>query len=226
MMKNTNERKMALRIKTNNHILMLVLGTFVILLSVFLSVGVTYSRYVTQITGDKGYSAQLATVPSLVDFDENGEKCEFVPNWQLKGGEQYLTLTVSNQSVESESFPNSDMSFRIRIFVPESLYGDEDGTDGVSIGNLTMTLQADDSSVIYYSKADYLSTQTPLYTKNGENGWFFSFFATFESEDGQTFEEEASYLLNGGQISDVSLTLTVQDTNIDCSGFRILVDRI
>ena len=223
-MKNTNERKMALRIKTNNHILMLVIGIFVILLSVFLSVGVTYSRYVTQITGDKGYSAQMATAPSIVEFDENGEKCELV--WQNKGIEQYLTFTVSNQSVESESFPTSDMSFRIRIFVPESLYGDEDGTDGVSIGNLTMTLQADDSSVIYYSKADYLSTQTPLYTENGENGWFFSFFATFESEDGQTFEEEASYLLNGGQISDLSLTLTVQDTNIDCSGFRILVDRI
>lgn len=217
---------MELKAKKNIHILWWGIGIISIVLIVSLSVGTTFARYSTQIMGDKGYVAEKASSPYIVDFDEDGKKIEFVPKWLTKGGEQYLTLTVSNCNVGSEIAPSTDARFRIRVFVPEKL-SDEESTLAISdVGNLSMTLQEGDNPTVCYSRADYLSTQTPIFKEKSENGWFFTFFQTFEGEDGVTIEEEMSYLLKGGQISDISFTLTVQNTVIDCSGFKILVDRI
>ena len=215
-----------MKTQKNIHILMWGIGILATVLIVSLSIGTTFARYSTQIMGDKGYVAEKASSPYIVDFDEDGKKMEFVPKWLTKGGEQYLTLTVSNCNVDSELAPSADARFRIRVFVPEKLSDDESASAIPDVGNLSMTLQEGDNPTLYYSKADYLSTQTPIYKEKSENGWFFTFYETFEGEDGVTIEEEMSCLLKGGQISDISFTLTVQNTVIDCSGFKILVDRI
>lgn len=211
---------MAVKTKLNICSLMWSLVAIVIVFCVSLSVGTTFARYSTQITGDMGYKAENAASPYIVDFDENGDRVEFEPVWLPKGGEKYLTLTVSNCNVGQDEAPSADAVFRIRVFVPEDDFGD------ISIGNLAMTLQVGNNPTVFYSEADYLSTQTPMYAEKSENGWFFSFYENFVSEDGSVLKEEVVRTLKGGEVSDIQLTLTVQNTEIDCSSFNIFVDRL
>ena len=214
--------------RTKSNIALPMLGAWILVIAtiVSLSINDTYARYSTQISADKGYVADTAASAFIVDFDEDGERIQLVPNWNTKGGEQFLTLAVSNCNVGQDEAPSSDARFRIRVFVPERLFAEGNALDEISVGNLAMTLRIGDNPTVYYSKSDYLSTQTPMYDKQSENGWFFSFFAVIAGEDAESFEEEAVGLLKGGQISDIMITLTVQNTEIDCSGFRIMADRV
>ena len=88
----------------------------------------------------------------------------------------------------------------------------------INTGNLVFTLLVGDR--LYTAKADYLSSQTPLYAQQTENGWIYSFFIP------SSFQEEVSLFLAGGSLNDCSVTLAVQNTLVDCTRFQIFIDKI
>lgn len=270
------------RIKQSSPFLAGVL--IVSLLIATVSFSITYGRYSTQITGKIPFKAVLSPGVYLVQVSPDGTRSDLTSaQWQTKGGEQYLSFSVSNGDVSAQKIATEDLLIRIRIFVPEEMVitvprsmdsqtsDDEtptdvtdvptgtsstdvteeasdttdvpdstETTDGessqetdtvseessepqaeqvvINTGNLVFTLLVGDR--LYTAKADYLSSQTPLYAQQTENGWIYSFFIP------SSFQEEVSLFLAGGSLSDCSVTLAVQNTLVDCTRFQIFVDKI
>ena len=90
----------------------------------------------------------------------------------------------------------------------------------------TLTIETDNYTYMAVSAVDYLSNRTPMYRERGENGWIYSFYLVLDAELGETDPNEFLYTFRRGAVREISVTLAVQNTIVDCSYFQILVERI
>lgn len=142
--------------------------------------------------------------------------------WRTQGGEQYITFTVANS--QNGQVASRDVAFRIRVVFPdaENEVSDNEVTDGeVSDAvsdyiSLNFSLEADNGK--FYSRIDSIHPQTSFFIENGISGWMYRFC--------ETINDEVLYTLSGGASDEIEFTLSVHDTEFDCSGLMIYIDRI
>ena len=185
-----------------------------VILAVLLSVGITYGRYSTLIQGQMALTAALSPEPTLYSTDAEGNLVAYAPQWVAQGGEQYHTFLLRNGSVEDSQPPKQTIRVRIRVFVP-----DESDT----MGALSFTLRLNNEVVLSSSGGAYLGVNTPYYTADPTAGWVYGFYQT-DAEGG--LAAEYIHTFRGGSFETVPVTVTVQNTTIDCSALRICVERI
>ena len=185
-----------------------------VILAIVLAVGVTYGRYSTLIQGQMALAAVRSPEPTLYSLDEDGNLVAYASQWLTKGGEQYHTFVLRNGSTDESQPPKQTIHVRIRVFVPD---------DSDTMGALSLTLKLNNGSVLLSSEASYLGTNTPYYTEGQTEGWIYGFYQT---NAGSGMTSEYIHTFRGGSFEELSITVTVQNTAIDCSSFRICVERV
>lgn len=185
-----------------------------VILTVLLTVGVTYGRYSTLIQGQMALTAAPSPEPTLYGTDEDGNLVTYASQWLTKGGEQYHTFVLRNGSTNESQPPKQTVRVRIRVFVP-------DASD--AMGALSFTLALNNGAALLSSEASYLAFNTPYYTEGQTEGWVYSFYLT-GAESG--LATEYIHTFRGGAFETLPITVTVQNTTIDCSSFRICVERV
>lgn len=247
-----------MKLKSNNIILLCVaLSAIIVLSGVVMSVNTTYGRYSAEFVNDVDFIAKTASDAYIIQLNENGDRVELSPEWEVVGGEKCLSFIISNTDCSAESVADSDMTVRVRVFIPESAVEDnndsaeeisqtsEDSTTSdigenspaaaeeasqpsVNLGNLVFTIKIGTRTEIFSSQVDYLSTQTPMYmeSENGISGWVYSFYNVINLGNGTILHNEVSCVLNGGDVADIPVTITVQSLDLDTSNIAIYVDRV
>ncbi len=209
-----------MRIKSNMRLLS-VLAIIVIVGAIANTiVGVSFGRYNTRIIKDIPCVADISPQPFVFSINENGEKTDTAPQWQITGGEQYTTICVSNSDLLGETVPEKDITFRIRVFIPDEDNQNpstETQQENFNYDALAFTLQSTEDGLLHLSQSDYMSERAP-YSVNNQNGWIYSFY--------NASGEELQYTLKGNKVRDIQFDLAVRNTTIDCTRFVIYVYRI
>lgn len=185
-----------------------------VILAALLAVGVTYGRYSTLIQGQMALTAALSPEPTLYSTDEDGNLVAYTSQWLTKGGEQYHTFVLRNAAVSESQPPKQSIRVRIRVFVPG---------DSETMGALSFTLSLNHGAVLLSSEASYLGANTPYYTEGQTVGWVYGFDTTGAGSGTMT---EYIHTFRGDAFETLPVTVTVQNTTIDCSSFRICVERV
>jgi len=185
-----------------------------VLLAVSLAVGVTYGRYSTLIQGQMALTAMPSPEPVLYSLDEEGNLIAYASQWLTKGGEQYHTFVLRNGSMNDSQPPKQTIRIRIRVFVPD---------DRDTMGALSFTLSLNNGAVLLSSGASYLGANAPYYTEGQTEGWVYGFY---QNGVGSGAATEYTYTFGDGAFEALPITVTVQNTTIDCSSFRICVERV
>lgn len=129
---------------------------------------------------------------------------------------------VTNENSETLDPTVSDISLNV------SEVSEVSTAVSVNPGNLVFTIKIGSRTETFNSQVDYLSSQTPMYmeSENGVSGWVYSFYKVIEFDNGNTLQNEVSYTLDGGNIADLPITITVQNLDLDTSDIVIYVDRV
>lgn len=175
-----------------------------------LTVGVSFARY--QYLGDPqvfGYQAkQYSSVYLGSAFD--GKTLDTTQStWNYEENGYSMSCVVSNGS-SNTSFAQEDQWVTFYLTGTLGFSAEEEPMD-VSI--LVRKDNGDGTAEVKTCQgiAQPIQPQTPLYARFGE-GWFFTFQNILSEK-----EEEARFLLEGGEFSMLSVTLYVQGKAMDAS---------
>lgn len=127
----------------------LLLAPCILIITILLSIGSAYGRYVTALSGDNTVTVRPKDVAYVTRADA----------WVSSGSVHTMTLGVSNSN--GESTVEKDMTVRVRFFAP------------ADAGMLKATLSADGK--VYVAEAYPLNEKTPMYSERGE-GMIYKFF--------------------------------------------------
>lgn len=119
----------------------LLLAPCILILTVILSIGSAYGRYITELRGDNAVTVRPKDVAYVTGSD-----------WTTVGSTHTMTFSLAN--VEDEKIAQNDMSVRVRFFAP------------AEAGIPAVTLNVDGST--YTLTACPLSEKTPMYNERGE----------------------------------------------------------
>ena len=153
----------------------LLLAPCILIITMVLSIGSAYGRYITALSGDNTVTVRPKDV-AYVTQDEA---------WTTSQGVHKMSLSVTN--VRDGDVVEKDMSARVRFFAP------------MDAGMLTVTLNADGK--VYVGVGSALNEKTPMYAERGEgivykffgeNGEELSFFLEGEIETQYTMTVTAS----------------------------------
>ena len=189
----------------------------VIVTTLMLGVGNAYGRYGTTVpnvlrcmarSDDKLYVQGLGETEGILEIQRN--ELANAPEWKTKGGEQYVSFTVSNG--DGAGYPENDISFRIRAIVP---INDENEGDISKYSSLSLSLDSDGGK--YRSQIDNINPKTAFAVEKGINGLMYRF--------NKTANNEIIYTLEGGKSDEITFTLSVLNTELDCSDILIYIDR-
>jgi hypothetical protein len=191
------------------------LGLSMVLLFVglLLFVGVTWSRYRTQLQADLQYTPhQSSQIYLWGERTENGGFSQLPDTWRVENGTYEVPFTVTNgiagKDGQADLFASKDLGISVRIAV----------TDGIrDPGNFSVQLRLNDAQGTFYQGvAEKIQEDSPLYSTFGD-GWVY----TFHTTEGK----EPRWTLNGGSVSSFEATLIyeVQSDTIDYSMMQMQV---
>ncbi len=191
------------------------LGLSMVLLFVglLLFVGVTWSRYRTQLQADLQYTPHA---PSQIflwgERTAEGEFSTLPDTWRVDGGTYEVPFAVTNgiagKNGQSDLFAREDMGISIRIAVTEGIKDP---------GNFSVQLRLNDANGTFYQGvAEKIPETSPLYSTFGD-GWVYS----FRNTDG----EEPRWILEGGSLAcfEAMLIYEVSSETIDYSMMQMQV---
>lgn len=177
-----------------------------------ISVGVAYGRYCKTITGAMTFtpeSKQQVWIMGQRDVNQVGT--ELPTDWKQVGTTTFVrsvSLCVSNSDSSAATIQTEDIAVRIRLYFPESVSG-----------NMPITLQIEGDATEYtVNEGEYLSPSSALGIQKNAGGWIY----TFHEATG----EELVYVLEGGKVSDINLTLTASNVSGIINDYQLLVDII
>jgi len=170
----------------------LLLAPCILIITILLSIGSAYGRYITALSGDNTVTVRKKDVAQVEKDDA----------WITSGSVHTLSLDVSNS--DGESVTEKNMAARVRFFAP------------AEAGMLTATLSV--GGQVYLAEAHPLNEKTPMYSERGE-GIVYKFFdasgeeLSFFLPGGEETQYEMSVTVSGsesaeGFILDVDTTET------------------
>lgn len=184
---------------------------------------IAYGRYYERITESVSFTVHSkAEVQLYAARDEGGAGDASTPQWTLDAEftSQTLTCLLSN-GYSGETAAAEDLSFRLRLYLPETDGLADDQTD--PLGSLSIKLQTeqDGQTVEYTAESEYLRQKSAVYREKGA-GWVY----VFTDAEGN----EPIFLLEGGQLSDLPITLTAEvttaGTTVILTDYKLLIDQI
>ena len=160
-----------------------------------LCVGVTWSRYRSEVSSDLNYTAR---VPSQVYLwgvlQEDGSYAELPGTWQLATGSSEIDFTITNGidggEEKEDIFAQTDINLLIRIAA----------TEGIKAGeNVEILLRLNDENGTFYNAVPIeINENSSLHDTFG-SGWLYCFR--------DTEGKEPQWRLEGGELSALSATL-------------------
>lgn len=212
------------------HLCIAIISIVLILTAVVLAIPNTFGRYSTKIstvlqcvsssdiklyikglypTNEQDITDETKVYP--IDRDE----LTVTPSWQTVGGEQFITFSVANSTADDQP-ASRDISFRVRVIMPDN-NGTAD-TSELQIDYSTINFSLESEGKRYYSRIDNIHPKTEFGETTAINGWMYRFC--------ETIDDEILYTLNGKEKDEITFTLSVYDTEFDCSNICIYIDRI
>ena len=186
--------------------------------------GTSLARYRAETAASLQFSAQIPTqirLGQLVTDSESGET-KFVPDvggtWTQTDGQSRLCFAVSNM-IDAEKSAAEDQQVSLRLVASAGIW------DGTSIATVNLMIPRTDDSAqepedsgngdsaqeqepsydIFPATAVRITVDSPLYNTFGD-GWVF----TFQDAEG----EECSWLLEGGSLSVLAMTLVLEGPTV------------
>lgn len=159
------------------------------------STGTAYARYRTELREDVTFEVRQPEQICLGTVDDKNAFSTEAPAWKTVGDVTQMQLALANGTSDTECSWMDQKAFVCLVSGP-GLW------DGASAAKITLT-QPDGSTI--QAKATVIAEDTPLYHTYGA-GWVYRFY---DAEG-----EELSWELDGGKLSFVSLTVTVEAEQI------------
>ena len=140
---------------------------------------------------------------------------EGAANAATQTGGKSISFCVSNADLGGNGYTDEDISFRIRLLVPD------DGKSTVNRGKLNVGLCLGYDGSLYTApiKATptYLSMMTARCINDQTPYWSYTFCVG---------EFEQFFTLQGGQVSNLYIKITLDDKTIDTTGFLLQVEEL
>lgn len=180
----------------------LALMALLTLASVILLVSAVFARYETSTTSYLSYQAkEYAGLYLWSGINQStGTFRSTQSYWTENNGRNELTFVVSNGTSGYDCAEESQQVY-IRLFAALALQYTE-GSMPVTLG----VTEEDGSVSLYSGTARSIAEDTPLYETFGP-GWFFVFY--------DEYGEEVSWRLEGGRLSALSASLTVEGVELE-----------
>ena len=184
-----------------------------IVLTVVLTVGTAYGRYITEIARNIVFSSQSVQKIYLNSKEISNRTLIGPLEWQKGVNQMSSSLTFSNTAHDSEETPQQDVTFRIRAYVVADPTQQEENAPEITLsqGNTT-----------YPSKIQSISEKTVFYKNNQKNGNFYCFFDSVQA----AASDELQFSLAGRQKSEIAFTLTVYNTEISEERIFVCIEQI
>jgi hypothetical protein len=168
-------------------------------------------------------SEQTPAEPSEQSVDSPAEQAAMPAAIQAEAAAtpgQCVRFCVSNADVEGSGYTDKDISFRVRVFVPDNLQLNSGGQQ-ITPGKLNLGLCIGYDGALYTAPIKgtptFLSTLTYRCIKNGTPYWVYTFCVA---------GREQHFTLQGGQVSDLYVKITLDDPSIDATSFVLQVDEV
>lgn len=135
---------------------------------------------------------------------------------------QSIRFCVSNADLNRQNYTDKDISFRIRVFVPDTVDPAVDEATVANLGKLNIGLCISYDGVVYTApiKATptYLSARSArCILDGGTHYWAYTFCMV---------GQEQSFTLPGGVASDLYIKITLDDETIDAKSFVLQVEEV
>ena len=176
----------------NNPVPRLGLAALLVLISVVLTIGVTWARYRTELNPFEYWFVARNPQQVYLWGEKTGDTYTGLPgSWTVSESGSSLPFLVSN-GIATE-FPEQNVRIAIQVAA----------TEGIGSGdNLILQLAVVDGEhePIYDGKAERIASGTTFYNQFGD-GWLYRFY----DEEGN----EMTWVLEGGQLSEFSAELHI-----------------
>lgn len=135
---------------------------------------------------------------------------------------QSICFCVSNADLNGQNYTDKDISFRVRVFVPDTVDPAVDETTATNPGKLNIGLCLSYDGTVYTApiKATptYLSARSArCILDGGMHYWAYTFCIV---------GQEQAFTLPGGAASDLYIKITLDDETIDAKSFVLQVEEV
>lgn len=185
----------------------------IIILSLSLTFGSTFARYMTEIARDVVFSPKTDAAIYL-NSNKAPDRTLIAPEqWQMGVNQMSSTLTLSNAAPDSTEPAQQDIAFRIRVYL-----ADDSSQEQITAPEITLSVDG----AVCPSKIQALNDKTDFYKQNQKKGKFYCFFDSVQAD----ISSELEFVLLGKQNSQLTFTLIVYDTQISTEQIFVCVERI
>lgn len=180
-----------------------------------LTFNVTYARYLTQSDCAVEYLAKTSERIYINNSMVYDRALLEISGWEASLNQTKATFTLSNFINVSEP-REEDFVLNIKVFIPQE--NSEQGNNQTDVLPTEVRLKANENE--YVSKAEELNEKTVFYKNNNQKGQFFSFYNSL------TNQEEATFCLQGASRSELTITITVYNLQVDAENIYLCIEQV